>query len=113
MDTEHSKRVEVTHQILESETYQLFGEKFTSKSRKALANAPTSSFREKMQEIISDLLLVSSSKYMEPRLFCTHIQQHTLDVALPQVILSTYLFLLLMLPLDPVLAYAPSLSYRC
>lgn len=34
-----------------------------------MAKAPTSSFREKMQEIMSDLLLVSSSRY-EPRLFC-------------------------------------------
>lgn len=45
---------------------QHFVEKLTSKSRRARAKAPTSSFREKMQEIISDFLLVSSSKYMEP-----------------------------------------------
>lgn len=43
---------------------------FTSKSRRALAKAPTSSFSEKMQEITSDFLLVSSSRYMEPLLLC-------------------------------------------
>lgn len=42
---------------------------FTSKSLRALAKAPTSSFREKMQEITSVLLSVSSSRYMEPLLF--------------------------------------------
>lgn len=51
---------------------QLFVHQLTSKSFRALTRAPTSSFREKMQEITSDFLLVSSSRYMEPLLFYTH-----------------------------------------
>lgn len=52
--------------------YELWriGNRFTSKRRRALAKAPTSSLREKMQEITSDFLLVSSSRYMEPLLLC-------------------------------------------
>lgn len=41
-----------------------------------------------MQEIISDFLLVSSSRYMEPLLFCTHTFNHT-------SVLTAHMFLIM------------------